>query len=176
MLGKDQLKKKKQLLTDKMISCNKHVLVYQEKVESEPNLADIWQEAIHRLEAEIEDFKEEIMLLDQRLKKDYSDYDIRQITHLVNSLVQTAQSATDKSRLKDIYLAFIKEIQWDKDTQKFDILLYFDEGNIAEYLGIKPLPDPDYRTQDIGHETNSSKQENLPDGGFFLRRPIEIWV
>lgn len=128
------------------------------------------------MEAEIEDFKEEIMRIDQRLKKDYSDYDIRQITHLVNSLFQTAQSTTDKSRLKDIYLALIKEIQWDKGTKEFDILLYFDEGNIAEYLGIKPHPDPDYRTQDIGHETNSSKQENLPVGGFFLRRPIEIWV
>lgn len=174
--GKDQLRQKQKLLTDKIISCNNHVLVYQEKIESEPNLADIWEEAIHRLEAEIEDFKEEIMRIDQRLKKDYSDYDIRQITHLVNALVETAKTAKDKSQLKDIYLAFIKEIQWDKDTQKFDILLYFDEGNIAEYLGIKPHPDPDYRTQDIGHETNSSKQENLPDGGFFLRRPIEIWV
>lgn len=174
--GKDQLRQKQKLLTDKIISCNNHVLVYQEKIESEPNLADIWEEAIHRLEAEIEDFKEEIMRIDQRLKKDYSDYNIRQITHLVNALVETAKTAKDKSQLKDIYLAFIKEIQWDKDTQKFDILLYFDEGNIAEYLGIKPHPDPDYRTQDIGHETNSSKQENLPDGGFFLRRPIEIWV
>ena len=101
------------------------------------------------------------MRIDQRLKKDYSDYDIRQITHLVNSLFQTAQSTTDKSRLKDIYLALIKEIQWDKGTKEFDILLYFDEGNIAEYLAIKPHPAPYYRTQDIDHEINRSSQRTF---------------
>lgn len=174
--GKDQLKQKQQLLTDKIISINQHILVYQEKVESEPNLADIWQEAIHRLETEINEFKDEIMSINQHLKKDYSDYDIQQITKLINALIKTAQSTTDKSQLKDVYLAFIKEIQWDKNTKKFDILLYFDEANIAEYLGIKPFPDPDSRTLESDNQVNSSNHENLPDGGFFLRRPMEIWV
>lgn len=174
--GKAQLKQKRQLLTDKIISINNHILVYQEKVNGEPNLADIWEEAIQRLQSEIDEFKEEMISIDRRLKQDYSDYDINQVTQLVNALIERAKNAKDKSQLKDIYLAFIKEIQWDKETKKFDILLHFNEGNIAEYLEIKPHPDPDSQTQGSYPKTNSSNLENLPDGGFFLRRPIEIWV
>lgn len=58
--GKDQLKQKKQLLTDKMIFCNKHVLVDKEIVESVPSLSDIWEEAIHSSETEIDDSRKSI--------------------------------------------------------------------------------------------------------------------
>ena len=123
--GKGQLEHKKQLLMDKIISCNNHILVYQEKIESEPKLSDIWEEAIRRLDIEIDEYKDEILNIDQRLKTDYSDYDIEQITTLVNALVQKAQGTANKSELKELYLAFVKEIQWAKETQKFDIQLHF---------------------------------------------------
>lgn len=98
--GKGQLEHKKQLLMDKIISCNNHILVYQEKIESEPKLSDIWEEAIRRLEIEIDEYKDEILNIDQRLKTDYSDYDIEQTTTLVNALVQKAQGTDSKSELR----------------------------------------------------------------------------
>lgn len=174
--SKGQLEYKKQLLTDKIIAASNHMLVYQEKVNSEPNFSDIWQEAINRLEAECEGFRDEILNIDQRLKKDYSDYDIEQITALVDALVQESQSTTDKSELKNLYLAFIKQIQWDKETKKLNIQLHFDETNIAEYLGIKPDPDPDKQLANPPGGVNNQKQKNLPNGRFFLRGAIEIWV
>lgn len=174
--GKSQLIEKQQLLTNQIIRFSDKILDYERKVKTDSDLADIWQQAIDRLEAEMDEVKADISAITYRLKKDYTDYDIHQLTLLVTTLVETAQSTTDKSLLKDVYLAFVKEIQWDKETQKFDILLYFDEDNIAEYLGIKPHPDPDNQTQNNANERNSYRTEDLPDGGFFLRRPIEIWV
>lgn len=53
--------------------------------------------------------------------------------------------------------------------------MYFDEGDITEYLGIKLHPEPDTQTENSDHEKNSFKHENLPNKGF-LCRPIEIWV
>lgn len=83
--GKSQLKQKQQFLTNKIIFINEHINVYREKVKSEPHLAYIWEEAIHRLETEIEEFKAEITDIYYRLKKDYSNYNIHQITMLVST-------------------------------------------------------------------------------------------
>ncbi|UJF15954.1 recombinase family protein [Jeotgalibaca sp. MA1X17-3] len=174
--GKEQLQKKKEILTDKIITASNHRLVYQEKIKSEPNLSDIWQEAINRLAAECDEFRDEIFNIDQRIKKDYSDYDIEQITTLMNALIRKSQSTTNKTELKNLYLAFIKQIQWNKETKKFDIQLHFDETNIAEYLGIKPNPDPDSRPTSIPDNLPNANLKNLPNGRFFLRGALDIWV
>ena len=94
----------------------------------------------------------------------------------MNALVQKAQGTANKSELKELYLAFVKEIQWAKETQKFDIQLHFNETNIAEYLGLRPDPDPDNGPLSTTDELNNTEQKNLPNGGFFLRCPIQIWV
>lgn len=117
-VGKEQLKRKRVKTTEKIIKIQNNVLVYQEKIESEPDFSDIWQEAILRLKSEITELQNEILALDKRLEKDFSDYDINQVVSLVNSLVRLAKGTKNKEVLKDIYLAFIKEIQWNKNGEK----------------------------------------------------------
>lgn len=72
--------------------------------------------------------------------------------------------------MKDVYLTFVNEIQWDKDTKKFDILLYFDETNIAEYLGIKPQPDPDSQLRNQDTKNISTQENHLIEGCFYVVR------
>ncbi|UUX33263.1 recombinase family protein [Fundicoccus culcitae] len=175
-VGKEQLKRKRLKTTEKIIKIQNNVLVYQEKIESEPDFSDIWQEAILRLKSEITELQNEILALDKRLEKDFSDYDINQVVSIVNRLVRLAKGTKNKEVLKDIYLAFIKEIQWNKNTEKFDILLCFNEANIAEYLKMNPSPDPNDSPQINTPKIESDDKKNLQDGRFFLRSPIEFWI
>ncbi len=77
-------------------------------------------------------------------------------------------------QLKELYLAFIDKIKWDKETLTFEIKLYFNEANIAEYLLNRPDPDDTFTSSSSKSNGDSSKA--LPNGRVFLHSPIVIWI
>jgi len=172
---KAPLENHKSFLTDKIVKCDDRIDNYKSKITEEPSLSDVWELAISRLETEREEYTQELLVTQRRIKTESSFLDIELVSKLMNRLIKKMKSTQTNRELKELYLAFIQEIKMDKNKMELDIKLLFNEANIAEYLIDKPDPDNSLGLPSLDSKENTSK--NLPkDGRFFLRHPIEIWV
>ena len=161
-------------MTDKIVKCDDRIHDYKEKINEEPSLADVWELAIARLETEKEDYTSDLLITQSRIKTESSSIDTELVSKLINRLIKKMRSTQTNRELKELYLAFIQEIKMDKDKMALDIQLLFNETNISEYLIDRPDPDNSLGLPLLENKDATSK--NLPNGRFFLRHPIVMWV
>lgn len=173
---KEQLLAHKKLLTNKIINSEKHIKDYKDKMLEEPKLADVWEQAVNRIETEKEELISELLITKERISKESQSIDLKLVTELVGKLIDLMKSSSSKRDLKPLYQTFLKQITWNKETHQFDIQLYFDETNIAEYLSNDFDPDPDTALQSNQVHKTLNAEKSLPFGGLFLHAPIEIWI
>lgn len=172
--NKDQLIKHKNFLTEKIVKSEERIHDYNDKMAEEPELADVWDLAIMRIEDEKEELASELLITQNKLKEKNETHALDIVSKLITELIEKMKSTQTNRQLKELYLAFIDEINWDKETFTFDIKLYFNEANIAEYLINKPDPDDPLRLW--RKENNQDLPKDLPSGRSFLYEPIEIWI
>lgn len=172
--NKDQLIKHKNFLTEKIVKSEERIHDYNDKMAEEPELADVWDLAIMRIEDEKEELASELLITQNKLKEKNETHALDVVSKLITELIEKMKSTETNRQLKELYLAFIDEINWDKETFTFDIKLYFNEANIAEYLINKPDPDDPLRLSHKGN--NQDVPKDLPSGRSFLYEPIEIWI
>jgi len=173
--SKDQLLKHKKQLQEKIVQTDKHILDYQDRMETEKDLADVWELAIKRLEKEKEEQVSKLNVTKQKLTTDSTSLDIDVVSKLVKQLIRKLKTAQTNKCLKELYIAFIDEIQWDKETLEFDIKLHFNEANLAEYLTDNPDPTDPFTIETKNNKQNQETPSTNVDG-VFLSQPIEIWI
>src|SRR5699024_254521 len=164
----------KDFLTGKIVKSEDRIHDYKDKMVEEPELADVWELAIMRLEAEKAELTSELLNTQNKLKTKNETHALDVVSKLITELIGKMKSTETNRQLKELYLAFIDHITWDKETFTFDIKLYFNEANIAEYLTNKP--DPDDPLELSYKENNEDVSKDLPSGRSFLYEPIEIWI
>lgn len=172
--SKDQLIEHRNFLTKKIVKSEERIHDYEDKMLEEPNLADVWELAILRLEAEKDELTSELLVTQNKLKTKNNTHELDLISKLITELIEKMKCTKTNRQLKELYLAFIDKIKWDKETLTFEIKLYFNEANIAEYLLNRPDPDDTFTSSSSKSNDDSSKA--LPNGRVFLHSPIVIWI
>jgi len=173
--SKEQLLKHKRHLQEKIVKTDKHILDYQDRLETEQDLADVWELAIKRLENEKEEYVSKLNVTKQKLNTDSTSLDIEVVSTLMKQLIKKLKTAQTNRELKELYLAFIDEIRWDKESFEFNIKLHFNETNLAEYLTDNPDPTDPFITKTKNNKQNQETPSTDVDG-VLLSQPIEMWV
>lgn len=172
--SKDQLIEHRNFLAKKIVKSEERIHDYEDKMLEEPNLADVWELAILRLEAEKDELTSELLVTQNKLKTKNNTHELDLISKLITELIEKMKCAKTNRQLKELYLAFIDKIKWDKETLTFEIKLHFNEANIAEYLLNRPDPDDTFNSPPS--ESNDDSSKTLPNGRVFLHSPIVIWI